>query len=206
MFDLAISPVDLAIVLVYVVFAVLLGLWVGGRQRHVNDYFLGDRSLPWWALLLSIVATETSTVTFLSIPGVSYAAENGDFRFLQVAVGYVVGRTLVSWLLLPSYFRGSLFTSYEVLLRHFGETARRLASLLFMITRTVADALKKNGIRRERIRTVSAGSHEPLVAQAYDEERRALNRRVEIIVTEAVVDDYSGQPLPGEERDPGHGG
>ncbi len=142
MFDLAISPVDLAIVLVYLVFAVLLGLWVAGRQRNVGDYFLGDRSLPWWALLLSIVATETSTVTFLSIPGVSYARENGDFRFLQVAVGYVVGRAVVSWLLLPNYFRGALFTSYEVLQRCFGETARRLASLLFMITRTVADALR----------------------------------------------------------------
>ena len=142
MFDLAISPVDLIIVLVYVVFAVLLGLWVAGRQRSVDDYFLGGRSLPWWALLLSIVATETSTVTFLSIPGVSYAAENGDFRFLQVAIGYVMGRVLVSWLLLPSYFRGTLFTSYEVLQRRFGETARRLASLLFMITRTVADALR----------------------------------------------------------------
>ena len=142
MFDLAISPVDLVIVLVYMMFAVLLGLWVGGRQRNVDGYFLGDRALPWWALLLSIVATETSTVTFLSIPGVSYAMEDGDFRFLQLPVGYIVGRALVSWLLLPSYFRGSLFTSYEVLQRRFGETARRLASLLFMITRTVADALR----------------------------------------------------------------
>ena len=142
MFDLAISPVDLVIVLVYMVFAVLLGLWVAGRQRNVDDYFLGGRSLPWWALLLSIVATETSTITFLSIPGVSYAAKDGDFRFLQIAVGYIVGRTLVSWILLPSYFRGTLFTSYEVLQQRFGETARRLASLLFMITRTVADALR----------------------------------------------------------------
>ena len=142
MFDLAISPVDLVIVLVYMVFAVLLGLWVAGRQRNVDDYFLGGRSLPWWALLLSIVATETSTITFLSIPGVSYAAKDGDFRFLQIAVGYIVGRTLVSWILLPSYFRGTLFTSYEVLQQRFGETSRRLASLLFMITRTVADALR----------------------------------------------------------------
>lgn len=142
MFDLAISRVDLVIVLVYMALAVLLGLWVGGRQRNVQGYFLGDRSLPWWALLLSIVATETSTVTFLSIPGVSYAAENGDFRFFQVAVGFVVGRMLVSWLVLPSYFRGKLFTSYEVLQQRFGESARRLASLLFMITRTVADALR----------------------------------------------------------------
>ncbi len=142
MFDLAISPVDLLIVVVYMAFAVLLGVWVGRRQRNLQGYFLGDRSLPWWALLLSIVATETSTVTFLSIPGVSYAANNGDFRFLQVTVGFVAGRILVSWLLLPAYFRGKLFTSYEVLQQRFGETTRRLASALFLITRTVADALR----------------------------------------------------------------
>ena len=141
MFDLAISTVDVAIVLVYMLFAILLGLWVRGRQENVDDYFLGDRSLPWWALLISIVATETSTVTFLSVPGLSYAV-GGDFRFLQVAIGYIVGRTLVSWLLLPSYFRGRLFTSYEVLQNRFGAGARRLASLLFMATRTLADALR----------------------------------------------------------------
>ena len=142
MFNLAISPVDLAIVIAYMMFTVLLGIWVSGRQENVNDYFLGDRSLPWWALLISIVATETSTVTFLSIPGVSFAQDGGDFRFLQVAIGYIVGRTLVSTILLPAYFRGNLFTSYEVLQQRFGETSRRVASLLFMVTRTLADALR----------------------------------------------------------------
>ena len=141
MFDLAISSFDLVIVFAYMLFAILLGLWVSGRQDSVDDYFLGDRSLPWWALLLSIVATETSTVTFLSIPGVSYAVD-GDFRFLQVALGYIIGRTLVSLILLPAYFRGRLFTSYEVLQQRFGVESRRLASLLFMVTRTLADALR----------------------------------------------------------------
>ncbi len=141
MFDLAISRFDLAIVVGYMLFAILLGLWVSGRQETVDDYFLGDRSLPWWALLLSIVATETSTVTFLSIPGIAYA-KGGDCRFLQVAIGYIVGRTLVSQILLPAYFRGRLFTSYEVLQQRFGAVSRRLASVLFMITRTVADALR----------------------------------------------------------------
>lgn len=139
MLNLAISPFDVAIVIGYMLFTVLLGLWVSGRQETVDDYFLGKRSLPWWALLLSIVATETSTVTFLSVPGVSY---KGDFRFLQVAIGYLVGRVLVSQLLLPAYFQGKLFTSYEVLQQRFGSGTRRLASVLFMITRTVADALR----------------------------------------------------------------
>ncbi len=142
MFDLAISNLDLAIVLVYMLFAILLGLWVSGRQDSVDDYFLGDRELPWWALLLSIVATETSTVTFLSIPGVAFARENGDFRFLQVALGYIVGRMVVSVVLLPAYFRGKLFTSYEVLQQRFGAQTRQLASLLFMVTRTLADGLR----------------------------------------------------------------
>ena len=137
----SIHSVDLAIVLGYLGCVLAFGLWVGRGQNSTVDYFLGGRSLPWWAVLLSIVATETSTVTFLSIPGVAFA-DRGDFRFLQITFGYIVGRALVAWLFLPLYFRGEPFTCYEVLERRFGVASRRLTSLLFLVTRNLSDALR----------------------------------------------------------------
>src|SRR5690606_21139373 len=120
---------------------VAIGLWVGRGQKDLADYLLGDRNLPWWAVLGSIVATETSTATVLSIHGWTYAA-NGDFRGLQLAIGYVVGRILVAAILLPQYFRGQLFTSYEVLNRRFGGATKTTASVLFLLTRTAGDGLR----------------------------------------------------------------
>ena len=137
----AISTADLAVVAVYMLVTVAIGFWVGRGQKDLSDYLLGDRNLPWWAVLGSIVATETSTATVLSIPGWAYAAE-GDFRGLQLALGYVVGRILVAAVLLPQYFRGDLFTSYEVLNRRFGGATKTTASALFLVTRTLADGLR----------------------------------------------------------------
>jgi len=134
-------PVDVAIVAIYLLAMLAIGVWVGRGQRSTVDYFLGDRSLPWWAVLLSIVATETSTVTFLSIPGLAFAA-GGDMRFLQITFGYIVGRMLVVLILLPLYFRGEPYTAYEVLQRRFGKLSRRATSLLFLITRNLSDALR----------------------------------------------------------------
>lgn len=114
---------------------------MGRGQRSTVDYFLGGRSLPWWAVLLSIVATETSTATFLSIPGIAFAV-GGDFRFLQITFGYIVGRVLVAWVFLPLYFRGEPFTCYEVLERRFGVASRRVTSSLFLVTRNLSDALR----------------------------------------------------------------
>lgn len=132
---------DLAILGVYLLAMLAIGVWVGRGQKSTLDYFLGDRSLPWWAVLLSIVATETSTVTFLSIPGKTYAP-GGDMRFLQITFGYVVGRILVVFILLPLYFRGEPFTAYEVLQRRFGKASRRATSLLFLVTRNLSDSLR----------------------------------------------------------------
>jgi SSS family transporter len=137
----SLNPIDTAVVAGYLVAMLAIGVWVGRGQQSTKDYFLGDRSLPWWAVLLSIVATETSTVTFLSIPGMAYAA-GGDLRFLQITFGYIVGRLLVVAILLPLYFRGEPFTAYEVLQRRFGKTSRRATSLLFLVTRNLADALR----------------------------------------------------------------
>jgi SSS family solute:Na+ symporter len=135
------SPPDIAVVLVYVLGTTVLGVWFARRQRSLRTYFVGDRNVAWWLILISIVTTETSAVTFLSVPGLSYAA-GGNMTFLQLAFGYVVGRILIAWLLLPLYLRGDLFSAYEVLRQRFGPSVQRTASALFLLTRTVADGLR----------------------------------------------------------------
>ena len=136
-----IHPLDATIVIVYLLAVLAFGLWVGRGQRTSADYFLGGRSLPWGVLLLSIVATETSTVTFLSLPGIP-AAINGNLTFLQIAFGYIVGRLLIIYVLLPIYFRKETFTAYEILETRFGKLSRRLTSVLFLFTRNLSDALR----------------------------------------------------------------
>jgi SSS family transporter len=139
--SLAIGPLDLAIIAIYFAGVTALGLWLGRGQKTAADYLLGDRNLPWWAVLLSIVSTETSTVTFLSIPGITFA-KDGDMRFLQLTVGYINGRFVIVFLFLPHYFQGNLYTAYDVLHRRFGGAARKTASLLFLVTRNLADGLR----------------------------------------------------------------
>jgi SSS family transporter len=143
------SPVDLAIVGVYIAGTTLVGAWFTRRQRNVRTYFVGDRNVAWWLVLISIVATETSTVTFLSIPGKAYdpggpaaGRAPGDLTFLQLTFGYIVGRVLIAWLLLPQYLRGELFSAYQLLKERFDVRVQRTASALFLITRTVADGLR----------------------------------------------------------------
>ena len=137
----AISSRDVGIVVAYLLATIALGLWVGRGQKDISDYLLGDRNLPWWAVLGSVVATETSTATVLSVPGLAYAAK-GDMRYLQLAIGYVVGRVLVTIFLLPQYFQGQLFTSYEVLNRRFGGPTKVTASIMFLLARTAGDGLR----------------------------------------------------------------
>jgi len=141
------SSVDVALVVVYLAGTTLLGLWFSRGQRDVKTYFVGDRNVSWWLVLVSIVATETSTVTFLSVPGFSYATPDpgkpgGNFTFLQLCIGYIIGRTIISWFLLPQYFRGELLTAYQLLNQRFGPAVQRTASGLFLITRTIADGLR----------------------------------------------------------------
>jgi SSS family transporter len=115
------------------------GAWLGRGQTGGRDYFLGGRELPWGAVMLSVVATETSTLTFLSIPGVAYL---GTLAFLQLALGYVVGRSIVAWVLLPAYYRGELVTAYQLLESRFGRPTRRFTSGIFMVTRLLADGVR----------------------------------------------------------------
>lgn len=141
---MGLSTLDLVLLCVYMLGTVAFGLWMGRGQKSASDYLLGGRDLPWWTLLLSIVATETSTATFLSVPGIAYAAKfgTGDLRFLQLPLGYIVGRTIAAYTLVPMYFRGELFTAYDVLRHRSGPAVRTLASGLFLVTRTLADGLR----------------------------------------------------------------
>jgi SSS family solute:Na+ symporter len=134
-----IHPLDLAVLVVYLVGVAAWGAWLGRGQKGGRDYFLGGRELPWGAVMLSVIATETSTLTFLSIPGVAYL---GTFVFLQLALGYIVGRAIVAWVLLPAYYRGELVTAYQLLEARFGRPTRRFTSAIFMVTRLLADGVR----------------------------------------------------------------
>ncbi len=136
---LKLATTDLLILVVYLAAMVAFGSLFGRKKQDLEDYTVGGRDLPWWALLLSIVATETSTVTFLSIPGFAY---RHDLTWLQLPLGYMVGRLLVVFLLLPHYFRGSMLTAYEMLHHRFGGGVKTAASAMFLVTRTLADGLR----------------------------------------------------------------
>ena len=116
------TTLDFAVLIIYLGVITIWGAWLGRGQKGGTDYFLGSRSLPWIAVMISVVATETSTLTFLSIPGVSYS---GSLVFLQLTLGYLLGRVVVSVFLLPAYYAGSLTTAYGLLEERFGIGARR---------------------------------------------------------------------------------
>jgi solute:Na+ symporter, SSS family len=133
------QPIDWVVALAYMVGVVIMGAWLGRRQQGAADYFLGRHSIPWWAILVSIVATETSALTVISIPGVGF---RGDLTFLQLAMGYLIGRLFVAWLLLPRYFAGTIDTAYQVLGHRWGPSVRRTSSALFMVTRALGDSVR----------------------------------------------------------------
>ncbi|MBN9122583.1 MAG: sodium/solute symporter [Planctomycetes bacterium] len=136
------SPLDLAIVVAYVLGMTLLGVWFTRAQKDLRTYFVGGRDVSWFMVLISIVATETSAVTFLSVPGLAFNPGGGNLTFLQLSFGYIIGRCLVAWLLLPQYMSGEMFSAYEVLRHRFDPSVQRVASGLFLLTRTVADGLR----------------------------------------------------------------
>src|SRR5438093_764996 len=119
------SPIDVGIVVAYALATTLLGVWFTRRQRDLNTYFVGDRDVSWWLVLVSIVATETSTVTFLSVPGRAFDRAGGNLTFLQLSFGYVIGRMVIAWLLLPQYLRGQLFSAYQLLRQRFNPAVQR---------------------------------------------------------------------------------
>jgi len=134
-----IHSLDLAIVVVYLLGVTALGVYFRRTQHDVRDYFLGGRTAPWWALALSIVATETSTLTIIGTPAIAYA---GNLTFIQWVFGYLLGRVLVSAFFLPGYFRGDFLTAYGVIERRFGQRMRSVAAITFLGTRTLAEGVR----------------------------------------------------------------
>src|SRR6267378_3967177 len=136
---MGLNKLDFAIIALYLIGISLFGLRFRKKQRTLRDYFLAGRDIPWWAISLSIVAAETSTLTIISIPGLAY---DTNLTFLQVVMGYVVGRVIISFVLLPHYFRGDLYTAYELIERRFGRGMRSLTAGLFLLTRAAAEGVR----------------------------------------------------------------
>ena len=131
--------IDYIIIIVYLIGVAAFGIISGGKQKSLKDYFAGSKSVPWWAVCFSIVAAETSTLTFISIPGLAYIA---NLNFLQVTIGYLLGRIVVAYLFLPAYDKGELKTAYTFLEKRFGGKTRSYASIVFLLTRTAADGVR----------------------------------------------------------------
>jgi SSS family transporter len=136
---MGLAALDYLVIGAYLSALVAFGAWFARFQKDTRDYFLTDRSVPWWAICFTIVATETSTLTFIGVPAMAYA---GNMTFLQIAFGYVIGRIVVGALFIPAYFRGELFTSYELLQRRFGAPVKNVAAAIFLGTRAVADGIR----------------------------------------------------------------
>src|SRR6266478_5879347 len=136
---MGLNKLDFAIIALYLIGITLFGLRFRKKQRTLRDYFLAGRDIPWWAIALSIVAAETSTLTIISIPGLAY---DTNLTFLQVVMGYVAGRVIISFVLLPHYFRGDLYTAYELIERRFGRGMRSLTAGLFLLTRAAAEGVR----------------------------------------------------------------
>jgi len=133
------TGLDWLVLIAYLVGTTWLGIWLGRDQKDARDYFVASQRIPWWAILFSVVATETSALTFISIPGLAYV---GNLSFLQVAAGYILGRVVISYTLLPRYYQGELVTAYALLERRFGLGTRRFASVVFMATRAFGDSVR----------------------------------------------------------------
>jgi solute:Na+ symporter, SSS family len=136
---MGLNALDLAVILAYLLGVTAFGLHFRRHRRTLKDYFLADRQIPWWAISLSIVAAETSTLTIISVPGLAY---DTDFRFLQLVIGYLVGRGIISVVLIPQYFRGELVTAYQLIDRRFGGKLRTLTAGLFLVTRAAAEGVR----------------------------------------------------------------
>lgn len=133
------KEIDLVIVIFYLMIITIIGIYSGRRQKNIEEYFLGAEKVPWWVVCFSIVAAETSTLTFISIPGLAYLT---NLNFLQLAFGYLIGRIIISMFFLPAYYKGELKTAYTFLGQRFGGKVRSFASVIFLFTRTAADGVR----------------------------------------------------------------
>src|SRR5438876_4858648 len=133
------SAIDYGIVAVYLIGVVVYGFISSRKKKTTKDYFLGGKEMKWWAVGLSIVASETSTLTFISIPGLAYRS---NMQFLQLVFGYFVGRLLVTVIFIPAYYKGNIETAYDFLGQRFGQGLRKLTSSVFIITRVLASGVR----------------------------------------------------------------
>src|SRR5204863_7381239 len=133
------SPGDWAIILGYLLGIVALGVWFGRDQHNTRDYFLGSRNVPWWGIGFSIVAAETSALTIIGVPAMAYA---GNMAFLQMILGYVIARIILAVVLVPHYFKGEIYSPYELFARAFGPAARQTAGGFFLISETLAAGVR----------------------------------------------------------------
>ena len=131
--------IDIVVVIAYLIATAWLGLKLSGKQSDAKDYFLGGRDIPWWAVCLSVVATETSALTVIGIPVMSFV---GDISYLQLGFGYIVGRVIVAYLLLPRYYDGEMVTAYAYLGKRFGSATQTTAGVTFLFTRLLADGVR----------------------------------------------------------------
>jgi len=136
---MGLNALDVAVIVGYLGCVTAFGMRFQKKESTLRGYFLAERSIPWWAISLSIVAAETSTLTIISVPGMAYEK---DFRFLQLVIGYLIGRVIISVLLIPHYFRGDLVTAYQLIERRFGQKLRSLTAGLFLITRAAAEGVR----------------------------------------------------------------
>lgn len=138
-FPIRMRLLDLGVILAYLAVITWFGARFRRSQKSLKDYFLGGRTAPWWAISLSIISAETSTLTVVGTPALSFA---GNLGFLQIVFGYLLARIVISVLLLPHYFRGEMYTAYELINRRFGERMRKLTALIFLVTRALAEGVR----------------------------------------------------------------
>src|SRR5436309_4382566 len=134
------SSEDWAVILIYLAGITGLGVWFGKDQKSTKDYFLGSKNVPWWGVGLSIVATETSALTFIGVPAMAYGDDN--LTFIQIVIGYVIARIILAIVMVPHYFKGEIYSPYQLFSRAFGPGASRLPGGFFLIAGTIAAGMR----------------------------------------------------------------
>ncbi|MGZ8920986.1 MAG: sodium:solute symporter family transporter, partial [Limisphaerales bacterium] len=133
------NQADWAVIIIYLVAMVGLGVWFGKDQKNTRDYFLGSKNIPWWGVGFSIVATETSALTIISVPAMAYG---GNISFIQIIIGYVIARIILAIVMVPHYFKGEIYSPYQLLEGAFGQSARKFAGFLFLVSETLGAGVR----------------------------------------------------------------
>src|SRR5437588_10531304 len=133
------NSADWVVIVAYLLGIIGLGVWFGKDQRNTRDYFLGSKNIPWWGIGLSIVAAETSALTIIGVPAMAYGE---DIAFIQMIIGYVIARIILAIVLVPHYFKGEIYSPYELFARAFGPSARQTAGGFFLLSETLAAGVR----------------------------------------------------------------